>query len=79
MKKLVIRSTIWAILGFGSSQIIRFAGNLILTRLLLPEFFGLLALVYIFISGLEILSDFGLGYSIVQHEKGDDQDFLDIV
>ncbi len=43
--KRVIRGSIWTIGGHGASQIIRLASNLIISRLLFPEAFGLMALV----------------------------------
>ncbi len=76
LKKQAIRGTVWTIGGFGASQVLRFASNLILTRLLLPEMFGLIALVYVFITGLHLFSDIGLGPSIIQNKRGDDPTFL---
>ena len=46
-------------------QVLRFGFNLVLTRLLLPEVFGLMALVDLFLLGLHMFSDVGLGLSIV--------------
>lgn len=64
-------------LGYVVSQVIRLGANLILTRLLFPEAFGLMSLVTMFIIGLAMLSDLGIGPSIVQNKRGDDRDFLD--
>lgn len=75
-KKLAIKGAIWTIASYGSSQLIRFASNLILTRLLLPELFGLVGLAYVFITGINLFSDIGLGPSIVQNKRGDDPQFL---
>lgn len=76
LKKLAIRGTIWTIAGYGASQILRLGGNLILTRLLEPKLFGLMALVYVFITGLHLFSDVGIGPSIVQNKRGDDPAFF---
>ncbi|AFY35737.1 oligosaccharide flippase family protein [Calothrix sp. PCC 7507] len=76
LKKLAVRSAIWTIFGYGTSQILRFASNLILTRLLVPEFFGLMALVTTLRVGLELFSDLGIGQSVVSNKRGDDTDFL---
>lgn len=76
LKKLAIRGTIWTIASYGLSQILRFGSNLILTRLLFPEVFGLMALVNIFIVGLHLFSDIGVGVSIIQNKRGDDPAFL---
>ncbi len=75
-KKLAIKGAAWTIASYGSSQIIRFASNLILTRLLLPELFGLVGLAYVFIIGINLFSDIGLGPSIIQNKRGEDAQFL---
>jgi len=75
-KKLAIKGAAWTIVSYGSSQIIRFASNLILTRLLLPELFGLVGLAYVFITGINLFSDIGLGPSIIQNRRGEDREFL---
>lgn len=73
----VMRSSAWTALGYGASQAMRLASNLILTRLLFPEAFGMMALVSVFLVGLTMFSDVGTGPSILQHRRGDEQDFLD--
>ncbi len=66
----------WTTGGYVVSNLIRLATNLILTRIFLPDVFGLLSLVYIFIQGLQMFSDVGIAPSIVQNRRGDDPDFL---
>lgn len=75
-KQLIIRSTLWTFTGFGVGQALRLVSNLILTRLLVPEAFGLMALVVIFMTGLALFTDLGIGASVVQNRRGDQQDFL---
>ena len=50
--------------------------NLILTRILVPEIFGLMALMHAFIIGLSMFSDIGVGTSIIQNKRGNDPAFL---
>jgi len=76
LKKQAFRATAWTIGGFGASMVLRFASNLILARLLLPDFFGLMALVNVFIMGLHLFSDVGLGPSLIQNKRGDDPTFI---
>jgi O-antigen/teichoic acid export membrane protein len=76
IKQKAIVSTVWTVLGYGTSQILRLGSNLILTRLLVPELFGLMALVNVFIIGLHLFSDIGIIPSIVQNKRGDDPVFL---
>lgn len=76
VKTLAIRGAIWSIIGFGGIQVLRFGNNLILTRLLIPEYFGLMALVNTFRVGLELFSDIGIAQNIVNSKRGDDPTFL---
>jgi O-antigen/teichoic acid export membrane protein len=71
-----LRGSIWAAAGHGTSLLIRLGSNLILTRLLFPEAFGLMAIVFAFLTGLAMFSDLGLAPSIVQSSRGDDPRFL---
>ncbi|MCC3405014.1 MAG: oligosaccharide flippase family protein [Microcoleus sp. PH2017_10_PVI_O_A] len=75
-KKLAIKGAFWTIASYGSSQIIRFGSNLILTRLLLPELFGLMGLAYVFITAVHLFTDIGLGPSIIQNKRGEEPEFL---
>jgi O-antigen/teichoic acid export membrane protein len=76
LRTLVRRGTLWSIAGYGGSQALRFTGNLLLTRLLIPEAFGIMALVNALQQGLQLFSDVGIGPSIVQGKRGDDPAFL---
>ena len=71
-----MRSSALTLFGYGGGQVLRLASNLILTRLLFPEAFGMMVLVGIFMMGLNMFSDLGVGPSIMQNKRGDDPDFL---
>ncbi len=72
-----MRSSIFTLGGYGMGQALRLASNLILTRLLFPEAFGLMALVAVIMQGLAMFSDVGVSPAIMQSKRGDDQKFLD--
>jgi len=55
---------------------IRLVGNMVLTRLLVPEAFGLMLLVGVFTAGLKMFTDLGINQNIVQAHRGDDPVFL---
>lgn len=76
LKALILKGSSWTIAGSGASQLMRLAKSLILTRLLFPEAFGVMSLVWVVIFGLEMLSDVGIGSAIIRDKRGDDPDFL---
>lgn len=63
--------------GYALNQLIRLATNLVLTRLLVPEVFGIMAIANMLIVGLNLLSDVGHRQSIIQSRRGDNPAFLD--
>lgn len=76
LSQRVLRGSVVTTLGFGTTQAIRLAGNLILARLLFPEAFGIMALVTVLLVGLAMLSDLGIGPAIQGSQRGDDPVFL---
>jgi O-antigen/teichoic acid export membrane protein len=76
LRKLAIRGAIWTTAGFGCGQILRLASNLILTRLLAPELFGLMTLAQTAMTGLVMFSDIGTSASVVRNPRGEDPRFL---
>lgn len=72
-------SSAWSMANFGLGQVMRLGSNLVLTRILSPEDFGLMALVTSFLIGLTMFSDMGFGPSIMQSRRGDDPDFLNTI
>lgn len=63
--------------AYAVTQGLRLVSNLILTRLLFPEAFGLMALVSVVLVGLSMFSDMGIGPAISRHPRGDEPEFLD--
>lgn len=76
LKRLAIRGAIWTVSAYGLSQVIRLVSNLILTRLLAPELFGLMSLVTTFLIGIHLFSDIGIHTNIIQSKRGEDPVFL---
>jgi O-antigen/teichoic acid export membrane protein len=79
LKLLSMRSAIWSLLGKGGSHIIRLSGNLILTRILFPEAFGLMATANIVLVMAELFSDTGVKTAIIQNPRGAEPAFLNTV
>ncbi|HVV16475.1 MAG TPA: oligosaccharide flippase family protein [Polyangia bacterium] len=77
-KKLFARGSAWALINYAVGYTLRLASNFILWRLLTPDAFGLMAIVNVFIQGLQMFSDIGVGQSVVQNER-EDRPFLDTI
>lgn len=77
LKAKALRSTLWAMMGVFGQNGLRLVSNIILTKLLFPEAFGLMAMVQVFIVALQTFSDIGIKTAIVQSKRGDDPVFLD--
>jgi len=76
LRERVLRAALWAGGSHVMAQAIRFGGNLVLTRLLLPEAFGLMAVISTLMMGLNLVSDIGSGVVIIQSRRGTEQEFL---
>ncbi|TDX21872.1 oligosaccharide flippase family protein [Rhodovulum visakhapatnamense] len=77
LKMRAMRGSMITFLGFGGTQVLRLAGNLVLTRLLVPEYFGLMTIVQVVTTAVQMFSDTGVHVSIMQSKRGDDPLFLD--
>jgi O-antigen/teichoic acid export membrane protein len=76
LKHPAVRATALNFGSFAVSQVFRLGSNLLLTRLLIPEAFGLMVIVHMVIQGLQMFSDLGLGPSIIQNKRGEEPAFL---
>src|SRR4030095_13470734 len=66
-----IRASLWTVGGYGLSQLLRLAGNIVLARVLFPQAFGLMALIQVFLRGLQMFSDLGVGLSVIREHRND--------
>lgn len=76
LRSRAVHSGAWIGVGFGIQKVLQLGSNLILTRLLFPEAFGLMALATVFLVGLAMFSDIGLKPAVIRDPRGDDPDFL---
>ena len=79
LRHRILRASAWTFGGHITSQLLRFGSNLIMTRLLVPEMFGVMVLANVLLMGLELFSDLGLRQNIIQHQRGSDPAFLNTI
>lgn len=74
-RSTIIWSMIWRLLEKCSVQIVSFIVTIVLARLLLPEDYGIIALITIFIALADVIVDGGLNMALVQKKDADNIDF----
>ena len=79
LRSRIIGATKWVVAGAGVSHLLRLASNLILTRLLVPEMFGLMSIATTVGVIIWMLSDIGLRQAFLRSARGEDKTFIDTV
>src|SRR5918999_488472 len=68
----IMRSSAWAVLGYGSTQGLSFLSMLVLARLLAPDDFGVAALALAILAVAQVAQESGMGAALIVH-RGDVQ------
>lgn len=68
-KKKIIRAASWVMIGHVTSQLFRLVSNLIMTRLLVPEMFGIMVIANVFMTGIAMISDVGIKQHLIQSKN----------
>jgi len=79
LKQRAILGMFWSVATYGLGTGLRVGSSLIMTRLLVPEIFGLMSLVNIVIMGLHLFSDVGSAPTVIRSDRGDDPELLNNV
>jgi O-antigen/teichoic acid export membrane protein len=66
----IMRSSAWAVLGYGGANALALLATLVLARLLVPNDFGLIALALALLAVAQIAQDSGLAAALIVH-RGD--------
>lgn len=71
-----LRAAVWTVGGRGLSQGLRLASSLVLTRLLAPEAFGLMAMAQVVLMLVGLLAETGVRPAMIQNPRGAEPAFL---
>ncbi len=74
--KVAIAGSLWTILGYGGQQVLRMGTQVIIVNQLMPEAVGLFVLVSVWVQGIQLFTDMGIGANIIQHKRGNETTFL---
>lgn len=72
----ILKASGWTLFGHAGTQFLRLVSNLIMTRLLLPQAFGIMALANVLLTALQLISDIGLSQGVIQSRRGADPEYL---
>ena len=74
-KGSVFSNLIWRLAERVGAKAVEFVVSIVLARLLLPEDYGTIALITVFITILQVFIDNGIGNSLIQKKDADSIDF----
>lgn len=74
----IIFNLLWRFAERSGAQFVTFFVSIILARILEPSVYGIVALVTVFITILNVFVDSGLGNSLIQKKDADDLDFSSV-
>lgn len=75
LKKKTLGGFIWRFAERCGAQGVQFVVSIILARLLMPEAFGTISLMMVFINILSVFIDSGMASALIQKKDADDLDF----
>lgn len=78
LKKQALHGFIWTYIEQSGGQIINFFVNLLLARTLFPADFGIMGLLFVFITIANVLVDGGMKISIIRKKEVTDRDYTSV-
>ncbi len=76
LRDSMLSASMWNVGALAVRYPLRLAGNLVMTQMLAPEAFGLMATAMTFYTGLALFSDIGIVQSVMRDPQGDTPRFL---
>jgi O-antigen/teichoic acid export membrane protein len=76
LESRALKGTYYIVIFYGVALSLRMLSSLVLSRLFLPQYFGLMALITTVIVGLNLFSHVGVQDSVIQNPRGDEPAFL---
>jgi O-antigen/teichoic acid export membrane protein len=74
MKDRIAKSVFWIVWSRGGIQVLSFISTILVARMLAPSDYGVMALAGIWMAGVSMLAELGLGAAIIQFRDLEDRD-----
>ena len=78
VKEKALASLFWRFMERSGAQGVSFIVSIVLARLLAPEVYGIIALITVFTTILQVFVDSGLGSALIQKKDADELDFSSV-
>lgn len=75
IRKKTINGLFWVFAEKIGAQIISFVVSIVLARLLMPEEYGIISIVFVIISLCDVFVDSGFGKALIQNQDTDERDY----
>ncbi len=75
LKKESVNGVVWSFLETASTKMIQFAIGIIMARLLMPEDYGAIAIIFVFITISQVFIDGGFATTLIQDKNKTDRDY----
>lgn len=75
LKKKTITGLFWAFAERVGAQLVNFVVSIVLARILMPEEYGIIGIVLVFVNLCNVFVDSGFGKALIQKKDADDLDF----
>lgn len=76
LRERFVRAASWTLMAYVASQGLRLVSSVILNRMIDKTEMGLLTMASVFLQGLQMFSDIGIGPSIIHSKRGADREYL---
>jgi O-antigen/teichoic acid export membrane protein len=73
--RILLKGTAWTVGAELLGNMIRLVTSIVLARLLAPELFGVMTIIYTLRNGIELVSDFGVSQNIISNKNAEDPEF----
>jgi O-antigen/teichoic acid export membrane protein len=71
----LLTRAITTLVSYGVMQLVRLATGIVIARLLTPHLLGIMVIVYVLRYGMELVTDIGIGQSVVSNKNGGKPEF----
>ena len=78
LKKKSVKGIVWSFVETTSTKTVQFIIGVIMARLLMPEDYGIIAIVFVFITISQVFIDGGFATTLIQDKKKTERDYSTI-